>query len=186
MSPKKREYIDPEITNLRIPNISNPPSSDGSDDFTIIQLNTLQNRTRELDRITQMAREGVFRKNLLLLRKERNLLTAIQHEQLRNFETAALCYERAATFAERLDLFDESNLYRQKYKSIQKKHRKMEKSRRKKPMHNKKDTGRYSNDVLESKPILPKGVTIPIVHKAIAEKFQKMRSELEEDEEELF
>ena len=118
MSPRKRDRkIESEITYLRIPDASKPPSTDGVDDYTVLSLNTELTRSRELDRITQMTRERVYRKNLLLLRKERNLLNAVQNEQLGQFEVAITCYERAANLSERLELFEESELFRKKVKN---------------------------------------------------------------------
>ena len=185
MSPRKRDRkIESETTYLKIPDTSKPPTEDGVDDYTVISLNTELNRSRELDRITQMARERVYRKNLILLRKERNLLNAVKHEQLGQFDIAIACYERAANLSERLELFEESELFRDKVKTLNKRKRKPKdpKSKRRRS----KDSTQYSKQELESKSILPKGITIPIVDREVAEKFKESRKEPENEDEDLF
>ena len=184
MSRRKRDRkIESENTYLRIPDTSKPPSDDGVDDYTVLSLNTELTRSRDLDRIAQMARERVYRKNLILLRKERNLLNAVQHEQIGQYEVAITCYERAANLSERLELFEESELFRKKIKTLSKLKRKVKGSKKKK---RRKDSTQYSKQELESKSILPKGVTIPIVDKEVAEKFKESREEPEEEDEDLF
>ena len=180
---KRDRNIESENDYLRIPDTSKPPSEDGIDDYTVLSLSTELSRSSELDRITQMARERVYRKNLILLRKERNLLNAVQHEQIGEFEIAIACYERAANFAERLELFDESELYHDKVKTLSKRKRKLKITRKKRSQ---KASTHYSKQDLESKSILPKGITIPIVHKEVAEKFKKSRKDPEEEDEDLF
>lgn len=186
MSPRKRERkSESEISYLKIPDISKPPSDDGIQDYTIISLDTETSRSREIDRISQMAREGVYRKNLLLLRKERNLINAVQHEQLGNFEYSIACYERAAILAERLELFEESKLYRDKLKSLNKNKRSIAGKKSKKKRKS-RGSSQYSPQELATKAILPKGITIPIVDKETAEKFKESRTGPEEEDEDLF
>ena len=181
---RQTRKIETEQSFLKIPDASKPPSPDGIVDYTILELDSDSSRDREIDRITQMAREGVYRKNLILLRKERNLLIAVQHEQLGNYEFASACYERAAVLAERLELFDESKLFRDKAKALKKHQRKTGKTTPKK--RKSKDKSHYTRQELEIKSILPKGITIPIVDRKTAENFKELRMESEEEEDDLF
>ncbi|TFG18343.1 MAG: hypothetical protein EU530_09465 [Promethearchaeota archaeon] len=185
MPPRKRDKkIESETTYLRIPDTSKPPSADGVNDYTVLSLNTDSTRSREFDRITELARERVYRKSLILLRKERNLLNAVQYEQLGQIDIAIACYERAANFAERLELFEESEVFRGKIALLGKMKRKTTVSKKKKKRE--KDSSQYSKQDLESKSILPKGVTIPIVDKEVAKKFKESRKKPEEEDENLF
>jgi hypothetical protein len=183
-SRKRVKPYSTELAYLKIPDVSKPPSPDGNDDYTIIPLNTDQNRIREVDRISQISRDGVYRKNLLLLRKERNLLLAVQHEQLGNFDFAITYYDRAALLSERLELFLESQLYRMKVKELSKLKGKVEKNVKKK--RRSRITSEYSKQDLASKPILPKGITIPIVDRDVAKKFNESHNEPEDKDEEFF
>ena len=62
------------MTYLKIPDVSKPPSPDGTDDYTIIPLYSDQNRIREIGRIAKTAREGVFRKNSSFYKKNETYL----------------------------------------------------------------------------------------------------------------
>ncbi len=183
-SRKRDRKTESETAYLRIPDISKPPSADGVNDYTVLSLNTESTRSREFDRITELARERIYRKSLILLRKERNLLNAVQYEQLGQIDIAIACYERAANFAERLELFEESEVFRGKIATLSKMKRKMTLS--KKRNARKRDSTQYSKQDLESKSILPKGITIPIVDKEVARKFKESRKEPEEEDENLF
>jgi hypothetical protein len=184
MGRQRKFKYDSENPYLKIPDTSKPPSLDGLNDFTIIQLSSDLTPIREFDRITQMARDGIFRKNLLLLRKERNLLIAVQHEQMGNYNSAIICYERARILAERLELFEESTLFKTKVKELSKISRKTDKNRNR--IKKKQPISTYTVHELGSKPILPKGVTIPVVNKKIAKTFKNKRTEPPEEDKELF